>query len=64
MQPPEEQEIPKQRRTFGKVIEWQMGKQLGHGTIGEVYEALNIDTGETFAVKMVKLVHPYLGMDQ
>ena len=41
-----------------------MGKQLGHGTIGEVYEALNIDTGETFAVKMVKLVHPYLGMDQ
>ena len=29
-----------------------------------MYEALNINTGETFAVKMVKLVHPYLGLDQ
>lgn len=52
------------KRIFGKVIEWQIGKQLGNGTTGEVYEALNIDTGETFAVKMIKLMHPYLGLDQ
>ena len=53
-----------ERKLFGKVIEWQIGKQLGSGTTGEVYEALNINTGETFAVKMIKLVHPYLGLDQ
>lgn len=41
-----------------------MGKILGNGTTGEVYEALNIENGETFAVKMIKLMHPYLGLDQ
>ena len=40
-----------------------MGMQLGNGTTGEVYEALNIFTGETFAVKMINLMHPYLGLD-
>mmetsp|Transcript_15555 Transcript_15555/g.21084 ORF Transcript_15555/g.21084 Transcript_15555/m.21084 type:complete len:98 (+) Transcript_15555:1517-1810(+) len=52
------------KKLYGKVIEWQMGNTLGTGTTGEVYEALNIDTGETFAVKMIKLMHPYLGLDQ
>jgi serine/threonine protein kinase len=52
------------KKIFGKNIEWQIGKQLGNGTTGEVYEALNIDTGETFAVKMINLIHPYLGLDQ
>ena len=41
-----------------------MGKMLGSGTTGEVYEALNIEDGSTFAVKMIKLMHPYLGLDQ
>ena len=41
-----------------------MGNLLGSGTTAEVYEALNINTGETFAVKMIKLMHPYLGLDQ
>jgi len=41
-----------------------MGKTLGLGTTGEVFEALNINTGETFAVKMIQLMHPYLGLDQ
>lgn len=53
-----------EKKIQGKAIEWQIGKQLGSGTTGEVYEALNINTGETFAVKMIKLVHPYLGLDQ
>lgn len=52
------------KKIFGKVIEWQIGKQLGNGTTGDVYEALNIDTGETFAAKMINLMHPYLGLDQ
>ena len=52
------------KKIFGKVIEWQIGKQLGNGTTGEVYEALNIDTGKTFAAKMINLMHPYLGLDQ
>ena len=43
---------------------WQKGKQLGNGTTGEVYEALNIDTGETFAVKMIRLMHPSKGRDE
>ena len=50
--------------TLGKVIQWQMGKQIGCGSVGEVYEALDINTGETLAVKYIKLVHPYLGLDQ
>jgi len=37
---------------------------IGGGTTGEVYEALNIEDGSTFAVKMINLVHPYLGLDQ
>lgn len=41
-----------------------MGMELGNGTTGEVYEALNINSGETFAVKMINLMHPYLGLDQ
>ena len=41
-----------------------MGKMIGGGTTGEVYEALNIEDGSTFAVKMINLVHPYLGLDQ
>ena len=51
-------------KVLGRVIQWQKGKILGLSTTGEVYEALNIDSGETFAVKMVRLVHPYLGIDQ
>jgi len=54
----------KSKKIYGKNIEWMMGKTLGSGTTGEVYEALNIDTGETFAVKMIQLMHPYLGLDQ
>ena len=56
--------VTQSKKFFGKAIEWQIGKQLGNGTTGDVYEALNIDTGETFAVKMIKLMHPYLGLDQ
>lgn len=41
-----------------------MGKIIGSGTTGEVYEALDIEEGKTFAVKMIKLMHPYLGLDQ
>jgi len=66
--PPVLQQVPEPaaacKKIFGKVIEWQIGKQLGSGTTGEVYEALNINTGMTFAVKMIKLMHPYLGLDQ
>ena len=65
MPEPSPAEVPAaSKQIYGKVIEWQMGKTLGTGTTGEVYEALNIDTGETFAVKMIKLMHPYLGLDQ
>ena len=41
-----ETQVAAENRTYGKVLEWQMGQLLGQGTTGEVYAALNIDTGE------------------
>ncbi|KAJ1659200.1 Suppressor of Sensor Kinase (SLN1) [Dispira simplex] len=35
-------------------IRWQQGKLIGRGTFGDVYAALNLDTGELMAVKEIK----------
>jgi len=48
----------------GKILQWVEGKLIGHGTTGEVYEAMNINTAEMFVVKKIQLVHPFQGLDQ
>ena len=39
----------------GHVSKWQKGEVLGSGSFGTVYKALSLATGDTFAVKEVKL---------
>ena len=51
-------------RIYGKAIEWQQGKLLGSGSTGEVYEAIDINSGEMFVVKKIQLIHPFKGVDQ
>ena len=47
----------------GKILQWVEGKLIGHGTTGDVYEAMNINTAEMFVVKKIQLVHPFQGLD-
>ena len=37
---------------------------IGAGTTGEVHEAVDIETGQMFVVKKIRLVHAYHGLDQ
>ncbi len=33
---------------------FKLGKKIGGGAFGEIYTAINVETGEVVAVKMVK----------
>lgn len=41
-------------------MRWQQGQFVGGGTFGNVYEALNLDTGHSMAVKEIRLQDPKL----
>ena len=48
--------VPKsQLESAGGIEHWQRGDLIGSGSYGQVYSALNLATGETMAVKLVKL---------
>lgn len=40
---------------MGRKIQWKKGDLLGHGTFGNVYRALDCNSGKIFAVKTVQL---------
>ena len=43
------------KTTESRVVRWKRGNLIGEGSYGEVYQAMNIDTGELLAVKSFKL---------
>lgn len=44
-------EDPLTKGIHGVLKKWRIGDCLGHGTMGQVLKALNIETGEIFAIK-------------
>ena len=46
---------------FERLGPYKIGKRLGRGGMGAVYEAVNVDTGESAAVK---LLSPHLADDE
>lgn len=37
------------------IVRWRLGDLIGEGTFGKVYQALNTDTGELFAIKEIEV---------
>lgn len=46
------------------MLKWVEGKLIGHGTTGQVYEAMDMNAGTVFVVKKIVFVHPFYGLDQ
>lgn len=56
--------VPKsQLASAGGIAHWQRGDLIGSGSYGQVYSALNLVTGDTMAVKLVKLAE-HAGRDK
>lgn len=46
-------EDPLTHGIHGTLKKWKIGDSLGHGSMGQVLKALNIETGEIFAIKRI-----------
>ena len=40
-------------KILGRKKRWKAGKMIGHGSMGQVYQAMDVQTGQIFAVKRI-----------